>query len=971
MVRDGGGCHDAGVTTPSTDRRRAVVGRDAELRRLEDELARSAAGLRLVLVGGEQGVGKTALVDTFTASAEASADVVVVHGFCLPVHGEGLPFAPIVGTLQGIESRFGADRMRAWAGGGGSALTALLPHLDDPAPPSAMTSLQLFDAVARVWRGAAATGRLVVVMEDLHWADESSRALLQFLVRALSDCPVLVIGTFRSDELDRRHPLRAFTADVGRLPATVRVELPRLDRGGVAAMLTSLAGAPPTAEVLDSVVHRSGGVPFYVEELARPGAADALPEAVRDVVGARVHAISPAAQEIVRAIAVGGLRVPHTLLRAVVGGAEGDADTVLREAVDAGVLVVDGDAYAFRHALFAEAAGADLLPGERARLHAAYGEALEGRPGGSPEPTAVAWHAAALHWSAAGDAARAFRAALAFARSGSVARAEVHQMYERVIDLWDRVGADEAPALAGPRTAVLTDAAQAATDAGEWDRALELLGAALDATDDDDLRGRIDRLIMRSQLLSDMLLPGPERDAAAAGEALEGVPDETFRAQTWGRLARLTLHLGEDARPLAHAAAAAAAEIGEPLVEANARITLGTAMTLEGDGDAGLAELDRAALLPFDDVGTRLRFYVNASDACHLTGRFQRGVETALVGLAFSREHGIERSFGAYVAGNAAESLLATGDWGRARELLEAARALDPPGSLEAHVQLLLAWLQLWQGRTDEPEAILEQQRPSLVQGRQPQFVIQAMRVDAELAVLTGRPERAWRYVLEFAERPRRFDVPRRYPFLATAAAAAAALDRTDPAGRGALVGRLLDATPRCAIRPVWAQIVRAELADTADGWARAAEAVRAPAHPEGPEAPAHLLPYARLRQAERMAADGERAAVGPVLEEAAAGAGALGASLVSDRAEALAVRLGLARTELPDGGSPLASLTSRELEVLRLVAEGRSNGQIATQLFISPKTASVHVSNILAKLGVTGRGEAAALAHRAGLIDP
>ena len=119
------------------------------------------------------------------------------------------------------------------------------------------------------------------------------------------------------------------------------------------------------------------------------------------------------------------------------------------------------------------------------------------------------------------------------------------------------------------------------------------------------------------------------------------------------------------------------------------------------------------------------------------------------------------------------------------------------------------------------------------------------------------------------------------------------------------------------------------------------------------------------------MAADGERAAGGPVQEAAAAGAGALGASLISDRAEALAVRLGLTRTEPPDDGGPLASLTSRELEVLRLVAEGRSNGQIAAQLFISPKTASVHVSNILAKLGVTGRGEAAAVAHRARLIDP
>lgn len=960
VPRDGGSCNDARVTAHPTDRTRALVGRDAELEVLGRQLADSARGLRLVLVGGEQGVGKTALVGAFTDSVCDRTDVVVVRGFCLPVHGEGLPFGPVAGALQGLEARFGADRMREWAGGGGAALSALLPHLAEAGSTASTTTMRVFDAVSRVWRGAAGVGRLVVVLEDLHWADESSRAVLQFLVRALVDAPVLVIGTFRSDELDHRHPLRTFTADVGRLAATSRVLLPRLDRDGVAAMLTRLAGTPPTAEVLERVVHRSGGVPFYVEELARPGAADGLPEAVRDVVGARVHGISPQAQAVVRCVAVGGLRVPHDLLLRVLDGSATEAEAALREAVDAGVLVVDGNAYAFRHALFAEAAAADLLPGERARLHAAYAQALEA----AAEPTAVARHAAALHWAAAGDAPRAFRAALAFARSGSVARAEVHQMYERVLDLWHLVDAGST-ALAGTRPTVLTEAAQAATDAGEWPRALELLGAALDETADADVTGRIDRLIMRSQLLSDMLLPGADRDATAAGDALEHVVDESFRARTWGRLARLTLHLGDDAGPLARAAAAAAAEVGDAVVEANARITLGTALTVQGNGEAGLAELDRAGALAVDDVDTTLRLYVNASDACHLTGLFERGAETALVGLAYAREHGIERSFGAYVAGNAAESLLAAGDWARARELLDAAVALDPPGSLEAHVQLLLAWLLMWQGRTAEPEAILEHQRPALVQGRQPQFVIQAMRIDGELATLTGRPERAWRYALEFAERPGLFDVPRRYPFLATAAAAAAALDRADPSpGRRALVERLLRDAPRCAIAPVWTAVARAELADDVATWERAAGVVA------GPRAPAHLLPYVRLRQAERMAADGERASVGPVLDEASARAARLGANLISDRVTGLRSRLGLARGAGLSRDGTLAALTARELAVLRLVSEGRSNGQIAAELFISPKTVSVHVSNILAKLGVAGRGEAAAVAHRAGLLD-
>ena len=343
-------------------RRLRLVGRDQELSALGEQLdVAVATGRRIVLLAGEAGLGKTALVEAFASSlAGRRTRVDVVRGLCVPMGEAGLPFTPVLGLLRAIEELHGTDRLVEWAGGGRRALGSLLPDLLQPAEPAEDLQLQLFEAVTRVVQGAAGVAPLVVLVEDVHWADESSRALLQFLARRLGEAPVLLVCTVRPDEVSGPLLLRPFLADLVRLPWTVRIDLSRLGRAEVASMLSAPGGPRPTAELVDSIHRRSEGVPFYVEELAcwtggsrRTGVPARRPGGSHQPAGRTGCASSSGL------MAVGGIRVHHELLIEASGADSAQVDGLLREAVDVGVVRVDGDELTFRHALFGEALYAD------------------------------------------------------------------------------------------------------------------------------------------------------------------------------------------------------------------------------------------------------------------------------------------------------------------------------------------------------------------------------------------------------------------------------------------------------------------------------------------------------------------------------------------------------------------------------------------------------------------------------------
>jgi DNA-binding CsgD family transcriptional regulator len=297
---------------------------------------------------------------------------------------------------------------------------------------------------------------------------------------------------------------------------------------------------------------------------------------------------------------------------------------------------------------------------------------------------------------------------------------------------------------------------------------------------------------------------------------------------------------------------------------------------------------------------------------------------------------------------------------------VERALEFDPPAHHHVHLRLLLAWMLLWDADLDGADAILHEFRHLHTdQKGAPQYAALVARIDGEHALASGDFERAWTVSQAFLDHWDVQHVSHLYPVLAVAAAAASNLDRAHPGGtRTATVRLAQQRAPEIGVRAFWGPVMEAELTDTAEGWRQALdELAQVPA-------PAHLAAYAGLKLGQQLVAARDRAAARQVLIQAADRARAIGAGLLVGRIATLSHRAGFAAVETTRGGSAMTGLTPRELEVLQLVAEGRSNGEIGTALFISAKTASVHVSNILAKLGVAGRGEAAALAHREGLLD-
>ncbi len=249
----------------------AFVGRRAELARLAGALDRAKGGdAGAVLLGGEAGVGKTRLVGEFVRAA-AAAGAQVLRGGCIELGEASLPYAPVVEALRGLARRTPRARLDALLGSGRGQLARLLPELGpaDPSPaggdPLDGAQLALFERLLSLLVRLGEDAPLVLVLEDLHWSDRSSRDLLAFLVHSLADARVLVVATFRTDELRRTHPLRPFLAQLERDDRVERLDLTPFDRVELAEFLVALLGEPPPADLADEVFERSQCNAFFAE----------------------------------------------------------------------------------------------------------------------------------------------------------------------------------------------------------------------------------------------------------------------------------------------------------------------------------------------------------------------------------------------------------------------------------------------------------------------------------------------------------------------------------------------------------------------------------------------------------------------------------------------------------------------------------------------------------------------------------
>jgi len=997
-----------------------LIGRRPELATLAALLGRAQdRESAFAVVGGEAGVGKTRLIRELSAQA-AEAGFLVLTGQCVELGAEGLPLAPLVDALRTLARSLPPAALAEVLGSAGPGLARLLPELA-PAPGADLQKAQLLELVLGLLHRLSATRPVLFGIEDLHWADQSTLDLTAFLVRSLRDARVLVLATYRSDELDRRHRLRPVLASWERMRAVDHIELRRFDLDEVTAQLTAILGAAPAPDVAEAIFDRSDGNAFLVEELAgglRGGDVARLSPSLRDVLLSRVDELSPDALRLLRTASVCcGPAVPDRLLAEVAGVEEGEFFIGLREAVENHLLMVDptGQSYAFRHALTRDAVYEDMLPGERVRLHAAYGAALARDPalaGEQGKATAAVPLALAHHWYAALDLPRALPAVIVAAghAMASYAPAEALRQLERAQQIWARV--TDAPQRTGLDEAEVSRlAAEAAYQSGAVDRARSLLAGALAGlpTDFDPARRA---LLLERYAVTQRDAGWPAEAVATLREALALLPAgpaTRAHAVVLATLASALTRSSEtgEAAQVARQAVDLAGAAGAADVEADATITLGVAMAYLGPAESGLGPLRSgvALALRLGIPATALRGYVNLSDVLELLGRHQEAAATAAEGLELALRSGLSRTLGSYLIGNQAEPLIRLGEWAEADEMTARALRALPEGVFAATLRQLRAELCALRGRYDEAAAELRDARRAIgvandeYQYTQPMHYVEAL-------VALGRDDlpAAWEAVTAgLTGEPPSWEARYAWPLLWAGARVTAEetirfRDRREPvpaelAERSAGLAAAAVQLPTPA--PPWRgfrALVAAELARAAGSGGKGGDGEAAGPQPwlaaaaawQDTEEP-HMLAYALLRLAEERTQAGDLEEAARAVQRAYAIADRLGAVPIAQQAAALARRARLdlepgtdkgaadrgAAAEPPPDELARFGLTEREREVLALLATGRSNPEIGRALFISTKTASVHVSNILAKLGVGGRVEAAAVAHRLGVYGP
>jgi DNA-binding CsgD family transcriptional regulator/tetratricopeptide (TPR) repeat protein len=1018
----------------------AFVGRAAELARLEAAYQRAAGGEpNTVIVGGEAGIGKSRLIEAFAERVRA-AGVRVIVGSCLDLGEAGLPYAPLIEALRTLLRETEPGALPALLGPGRAELARLLPEIGSRVAasdtsvaagvlPSRLSQARLFELVLGVLERLARAQPVVAVVEDLQWADRSTRDLLLFLERSVRKSRVLFVLTARTDEIDRRSPLLPFLAELERREEVKRMDLKPFAREELVAELTSIAGSPPSSEMVDSVLERSGGNPFFAEQLfvaSREQRAGELPPQLKDVLLARVAELSNSAQDVLRIASAAGRRVDDRLLAAVLDIPARELDAALREVIDHQILVpvpVPGGevSYAFHHALLQEVVYADLLPGERARLHAAFAEALSARiddpRAGAPAPAELAYH-----WDAARDWPRAMPAMVeaGMAAERVYAFGDALRYYERALEIWDRLPATPDLRLddVGDRVDLLKRAAECACLIGEYSHAVELGRAALAGIDPfkDSIRAGMLNERLRWFLWESGDRAGAAEALAEAERLVPADPPSAARARILGHLAGIDMFAGWYEESLSYAAASLeqARGVGSKADEAFAMGIMGWDIAMLGDVDGGI-ERFRSALgmaESIDGVEGLGLGYTSLAALLDVLGRTEESLEVAQEGLAKTRGLGLSGTYGALLLGSAAHALLALGRWDEADRATREGLEREPTGrpavwlhvnrarldtgrgafeAAELHLRLartvddrlggteyrnaLLAAqaeLAVWQGRIDECRSTVSKGLAHMTEGPPEPALGWLAAVGLRAEADAAERARARRDAQAEAEARRRADDLADRLVRMSSGAAADDSDRQLPEG----LQRALEALAALC----GAELGRLEGTAGPDEWRVAADAWERLGRP-------FVAAYARYREGGAiLAARGSRHDAESRLAAAHETARRLGAGPLLREVELLArqARLDLAPGDAatPDAAAASGSTTQtaeaaaiarigftpREAEVLRLVAGGWSNQQIADHLFISRKTASVHVSNILGKLGVDSRVEAAAIAHRLGL---
>jgi DNA-binding CsgD family transcriptional regulator/tetratricopeptide (TPR) repeat protein len=977
------------------------------------ELAAVVEALRggggAVLVTGDAGIGKTRLVTEALAQARAQGVLGVSVG-CLPL-ADKLALLPVIDALRELarlgEGRLLPTALEALPSYVGVEVARLLPQLADPAPDGGMPGggrQRLFAAVGELLVELAGHAGLVLLVEDVHWSDELSLDLLTYLRSAARGSALSVVATCRSDEAPLDDGVGEWLAH-SRAAMVTEVRLAGLSREEVAQQVAGLVGHAWPAGLVDQLYARAGGNPFLTEQLvaaALAGPADRAPSLPRRLPGglvellvARARRVGESARAVLAALAVAGRALTEPVLAAITGLDEAGVRAGLRELSGAALLAPAGadDGCRPRHALLAEAVRTDLLPGELLELHGHTAEVLEAD--GDPALSAEV----AGHWAAAGRPADELRASVAAARAvGRVfAFAEAAALWRRAIAL-----AEQLPAAAAALGLDLAQLHLAAVDAlGAAGRAAEAATLVEQAYTrfgawPDHCTSAVIRLraayyrTLRSPAAARPLFEEALRlfeQAPACAEHAEALwlYALTYRAEGRGQVA--LPHL-EQALQVAQAAGALAPQM-------RALCEIAHVKFLRGELNDGFAALRRARLpaADIDDVEPQMWVAAFETDALLKLGRLAQAQHVALDGVQQARSAGRGATFNASILlGQATQAMLELGHTDDAARLLDpltrgtpqvdnwplyigraevdlrrglidqATQLLDAVGNLplsghlewDREIAQRITELALWRRAPDEALDTVHQALTRLQGTDQELFA-------GELLVLGARA------AADHAERSRaRDDQPGQHRARAATDQLTATLERMNrhPLTDHPFLARIP------ADRASWsAELGRAAGTSDPDTWHTAATAWQRLQRP-------HRAAYAWWRCAQaRLTQPGRRPADATHPLQQAAHATAMAPLHAAVTALARQARITLsgppttpaAATPPPD--APCA-LTVRERQVLRLIAHGYTNTNIGTQLHISPKTAGVHVMNILRKLNASNRAHAATIAERAGLLD-
>jgi DNA-binding CsgD family transcriptional regulator/tetratricopeptide (TPR) repeat protein len=985
------------------------VGRGPELAALRETLERAADGRSsAVFLAGDSGVGKSRLLGELE-SAASDRGARVLNGECVALAEGELPYAPLRSALRGLAGTLEHDDLGRMLGSGRDELARLVPELGGPetrgpaelGTPESGAQARLFELVLSLLVRLSDEEPVVVAMEDIHWADSSTLDFLAFLIANTRHERLLLVCTYRSDELHRRHPLRPFLARHERPPAVERIDLSAFTPQELDAQLEGILGGPSDPDLVARLYERTGGNPFFAEELLAASAdASELPASVRDALLLRIEVLPERAQEALRLAAAHGQHISHRLLASASDLGDGELDAALRDALTHHILIErDAGTYAFRHALLQETLESDLLPGERAGLHLALARAIEA----DPKLASNDGRAAAelyRHWLGAHRLAEALAAAVRAAREAEevYAFAEATDHLERALELWESV--DDAAERAGMDEAELYAlAAETAYLSGRGQDAIRLVEVALSKADP---AADVHRAALLRERLGRYVWPtsgDTERALRVYQEAVDLLPADEPRpelARVLAGLGQILMLTGRPDESMRHCqrAIAVARQVGARAEEAHALNTLGSDFAHLGERSRGIEAL-RESLRISDELGeleSLTRGYVNLGEMLDQDADFEAALELALEGARRAEELGL-REARFMCEGEAATRALKLGRLAEVDRLTEMASE-RPPSLAKLNQCAGRARLEIQRGRLAEAESSLAAAMEATPYAPGPTWIEPLASARVEFELLRGDSSEARRLGEEALEAAAAGEyvaftarlhalTARACANLAEAARAArdpaaareaaegarAALDRLDPllepqAWRGSPPAESLAHRELCA-----AESGRAAGTADADEWAAVAERWNEVGLPLE-EA------YARLREAEARLAEGDRdgandaAAAGlPIVSEA-------GADWLRDELRALARRGRLAMPSKDRGARPPVDdalarlgLTDRELEVLELVAAGMTNREIGERLFMSQKTASVHVSRILTKLEVSSRVEAATAAQRLGLV--